>query len=492
MRGLTVVGRARHHASPGTIRIELDVAGGVLRAARSRVEGDAIPAALLSRLCEDLRGRSVLEAAALSEADLMAGDEVLAQSLPAAALALDALHGALAEVLRTGTNGLQPGGVLDKRGVLVGMSGGVDSAAAALLLRDQGLRVVGLTLELWTDTAGSGGEARGESDGGTDEKYRVTSGAVRRARRVAHALGLPHLTFDATEVFRSEVVDYFVERYAEGATPNPCAKCNARVRFGLLLALAERLGLARIATGHYARMEGDPPLLSRAVDRLKDQSYVLAEVSPQYLRRCRFPLGGMRKPEVRALVAAAGLEGHEAPDSQEICFVEDDDHRRFLRTRLGERPGIIVDGQGRRLRPHTGTYNFTIGQRKGIGIAAAEPLYVVGVDVETNEVMVGSAADLEVEEFAVGALTWHREPPVGEVTVQVRSNGVPFAAGLVGEERRCGGLQDADHVTVRPSLPVRAVAPGQTAVVYDGEQVVVAGTIERTVSRRLSDRPEGG
>ncbi len=198
------------------------------------------------------------------------------------------------------------------------MSGGVDSAVAAMLLKRQGFRVVGVTLKLWSDPSSR------------DERSCCSPEAVSRARRTAHSLGIPHLTIDASEAFYREVVGYFVEEYGKGTTPNPCTKCNARLRFGVMLETAARLGLSRIATGHYARLGGSPPGLIRGVDRSKDQSYVLAEVTPETLRRVVFPLGEMNKTEVRAMASEAGLEGHGVPESQEICFVADDDHKRFL------------------------------------------------------------------------------------------------------------------------------------------------------------------
>ena len=302
------------------------------------------------------------------------------------------------------------------------MSGGVDSAVAALLLRDQGYRVAGVTLELWSDAATPG------------ERSCCSPETVRRARRVAHSLGIPHVTLDLSGLFYEQVVCYFVESYRGGATPNPCAKCNARVRFAAMLSLAERLGLSQVATGHYARMIGEPPALARGVDRSKDQSYVLAEVDSQILRRVLFPLGEMTKPEVRALAAAAGLEGHEAPESQEICFVADDDHRRFLRERLGELPGDVVDSAGRRLGGHRGVYNFTIGQRKGLGLSQPEACFVLRLDPRTRQVVVGLESELQTCLMSVGDLTWHRPAPMGGLAAQVRSGGNATPASLRAAE----------------------------------------------------------
>jgi tRNA-specific 2-thiouridylase len=344
----------------------------------------------------------------------------------------------------------------DERGVLVGMSGGVDSSVAALILREQGYRVVGVTLRLWTDPASR------------DERTCCSPEAVHRAKAVAHRLGVPHLIVDAGDGFYSQVVQYFVDEYGEGRTPNPCVKCNSRVRFGLLLNIAYRLGLARIATGHYARFMGEPPGLARGADRSKDQSYVLAEVDPGLLRQTIFPLGEMTKGEVRTMAAHAGLEGHSTPESQEICFIPDDDHRRFLRERLGERPGPIVDQEGRQLGRHSGVYNFTIGQRKGLGIASEDPLYVVGLDAERREVVVGPVAEIGAGRITVGGPVYHRPGIVGRPTIQWRSSGGAVPAHL------------ADPETIVLEEPATGVSPGQTVVVYDGETVVMAGTILST------------
>jgi tRNA-specific 2-thiouridylase len=333
------------------------------------------------------------------------------------------------------------------------MSGGLDSAVAALLLRDQGCRVVGVTLRLWADPQA------------TDDRSCCSPEQAERAKTVAHHLGVPHLTVDATEAFRERVVEYFVAEYAHGRTPNPCSKCNARLRFGLLLSVAHRLGLESVATGHYARLVGDPMGLARGVDPTKDQSYVLAEVAPDILEHCIFPLGTMRKAEVRALAADAGLTGRVSPESQDICFVTNDDYRAFLKDRLGKRPGSIVDEKGRPLGMHSGTYNYTVGQRKGLGIAAEAPLYVVAIDPERAELIVGRQTAGAVGRVGISDPTVHRATPGGHTTVQVRSQGEPVPAHL-----------DGPH-TVVLEQPVAGVAPGQTAVLYDRDEVILGGTI---------------
>jgi tRNA-specific 2-thiouridylase len=339
---------------------------------------------------------------------------------------------------------------------------------AAMLLKSQGCRVGGVTLRFWGDPSS------------VDERACCSPEAVRRARRIAHSLGIPHLTVDATDAFYERVVRYFVDQYERGRTPNPCVKCNARVRVGLMLEIARTIGVSQIATGHYARMCGDPPSLARGVDRLKDQSYVLAEVSPRMLSHMTFPLGAMTKDEVRALAAAAGLEGHQVPESQEICFVADDDYKRFLRERLGERPGLIVDAEGRPLGHHSGTYNYTIGQRKGLGIAAPAPLHVVSLDAEKGLVKVGRAEECTVGSVAVEDVVWHRAGSGEPGTVQLRSSG-PAIPSHLGKDQR--GIEDAGQqalVSLVLEEPAFGVAPGQTAVMYDGDAVRFAGTIGST------------
>jgi len=350
---------------------------------------------------------------------------------------------------------------VEERGVLVGISGGVDSAVAALLLKEEGYRVTGVTLRLWSDPAS------------VDRRTACSVEALEHAKSVAATLGIPHLIVDASEAFQAAVVRYFIQEHEGGCTPNPCVKCNSRFRFGLFSDIARREGLAHIATGHYARMIGDPPGLARGVDPGKDQSYVLAEVAPELLRQCIFPLGGMRKAAVKARAEKAGLAGRVVPESQEICFIPDHDHRRFLKERLGERPGALVDGAGRRLGKHSGVYNFTIGQRKRLGIAGAGPLYVIEVIGEGGEVVVGPAAKLAVGSLEIGDAVHHRAAAGENLTVQWRSSGDALPARLAGPR------------TILLDRPAMAVSPGQTAVLYDGDMVVLAGTI-------LSTRPWPG
>jgi tRNA-specific 2-thiouridylase len=459
------VGQAGSTDCGALVRVEVAVEGRSVAEAKYQAYGCPATLACAAAAVEKARGLPILEAAGVGSVELAASLELSPDKAYSAETAVDALHAALGAAVAKGAGLHEPSGQPDPMGVLVGMSGGVDSAVAALLLKEQGYRVVGVTLSLWNDPHSGG------------ERSCCSPETVRRARRVAHSLGIPHLTIDATAAFAESVVSYFVEEYESGRTPNPCAKCNSRVRFGLMLDVADWLGLSWVGTGHYARLSGEDRLLARGVDPVKDQSYVLAEVDPAALRRVLFPLGGMTKGTVRRLAAEAGLEGHGVPESQEICFVADDDHRRFLRDRLGDKPGLIVDRAGHKLGEHAGTYNYTIGQRKGLNVPSQTPLYVVDIDIGRSEVVVGSTDELEVSAVTVGALTWHESRPTGPVSLQVRSSGEALA-GLLQEDESMFDFEGT--VTVVLECPARAVALGQTAVVYRDERVVCAGTIVAT------------
>ena len=273
----------------------------------------------------------------------------------AAELAADALHRALGSAAAEAS--LAP----DPRRTLVAMSGGVDSAAAAQLALDAGDEVVAVTLELWSDPATDG------------ERSCCSPQAVTGARALAHRMGIPHITLDLRERFRAEVVDRFIEGYTEGRTPNPCVSCNGHVRFDAMLELAERLGAARLATGHYARIARDEqgPLIRAASDPRKDQSYMLAKLDPAQLDRLSFPLGGLTKDSVRALAREAGLPVADKRESQDLCFVAGLGGRAFLQRHGGprlRRPGEIVDATGRVLGHHDGQHEFTVGQRRGLNV----------------------------------------------------------------------------------------------------------------------------
>ncbi len=273
------------------------------------------------------------------------------------------------------------------------MSGGVDSAVAALLERERGAEVVGITVKLWADP---------ETDGA---KACCSPEAVLGARGLAHSLGIPHFTLDLEEEFRQRVVGRFVSGYSEGKTPNPCVLCNGEVRLAAMIDLAERLGADRLLTGHYARIveDADGPLLASAADEAKDQSYMLAALPPDLLGRLGFPLTELTKPEVRAIAERHGLAVARKAESQDLCFLAGQGKRGFLRRHggLSDREGKVLDGSGRAVGRHRGHHNFTVGQRRGIGVSAPEPLYVVATDAAANTVTVGTRADVETRQIEI-------------------------------------------------------------------------------------------
>lgn len=352
--------------------------------------------------------------------------------------------------------------------VIVAMSGGVDSSVAAARLVAAGWDVVGVTLHLWDYP--DDGSVKGRCCAPED---------IHDARRVADKLGIPHYAFDRRELFEREVVGPFVESYLEGATPSPCVRCNRGVKLKELFALAERLGAARIATGHYARVDraGPVPRLARAADRTKDQSYFLHTLSANALDRLVFPLGDSTKAEVRAEAQALALPGASKGESQELCFVPTGRYDELVQARAGDRarPGPIVDATGRQVGTHEGLFRFTIGQRKNLGVALGERAYVVRLDAATDTVHLGVRTELD----AHGA----------ELTDVTLAEGVvmPFAARVVvryrGAEAPARVALRNGKVEVRFDEPVRAVVPGQVAVFYDGDAVLGGGTILRPIRR---------
>lgn len=354
--------------------------------------------------------------------------------------------------------------------VVVAMSGGVDSSVAALLLREDGLDVVGLFLR-------NGIAAAAPSAGHRQGCCSVED--ARDARAVAQALGIPFYVIDYAAEFGS-IVDRFVEDYRRGRTPNPCALCNRDLKFGSLVSFARSLGAEQVATGHYARIapRGGSPRLRRAVDDAKDQSYVLAAVEPQAFARARFPLGEMRKPEVRERARRAGLPVAEKRESQEICFVPSNDYRALLAERgVPGTEGDLVDRTGRVLGRHGGFEHFTIGQRRGIGVADREALYVTAIDPATATVTIGPRRELASAWLECAGVTWF-DAALAEcgaavrVDVQLRAHHRPVPARLVplGRSARVEFLE-----------PESACAPGQLAVFYDADGFVLgSGWIERT------------
>ena len=344
---------------------------------------------------------------------------------------------------------------------LVAMSGGVDSAVAALLSAGDGREAVAVTLELWSDP---------DNDG---DLSCCSAQAVRGARSLAHGLGMPHLSIDLRAEFRAGVVDGWLAGQAAGLTPNPCVRCNGSVRLDAMLELAGRLGAETLATGHYARVE-EGPLLRTAVDRAKDQSYVLCALAPASLARLRFPLGELEKGRVRELAAAAGLPVAGRPDSQDLCFLAGTRGGAFLERHLGlgHRPGPIVHRDGRVLGEHAGAHVYTVGQRHGLGVSAPEPLYVLATDTAANTVTVGPRAALLCEQLNVGELTL-RLPARAVDGVRVRAHGRTLSCRLPGE------LEPGrnERATIELGEPAERTAPGQVACLYAGELVAGHATI---------------
>ena len=359
--------------------------------------------------------------------------------------------------------------------VLAAMSGGVDSAVAAARAADAGHEVTGVHLALSANPRSYRSGARGC----------CTLEDARDARRAADVIGIPFYVWDMAERFAADVVNDFVAEYARGNTPNPCLRCNEKIKFAAVLDRAVALGFDAVCTGHHARLEptgpGKPPRLARSVDMSKDQSYVLAVLTGDQLSRAMFPLGDSTKAQVRAEAAERGLAVADKPDSHDVCFIADGDTRGFLAARLGSAPGPIVDPDGAVIGSHQGSFGYTVGQRRGLRIdtpaSDGRPRYVLDIEPVTNTVKVGPAEALDVDEITAVRPVWSGcAPPAGpvEATVQLRAHGEMFPATCWPDD---GALRIALH------CPARGVAKGQAAVLYDGDAVLGSGTIAATASR---------
>jgi tRNA-specific 2-thiouridylase len=351
--------------------------------------------------------------------------------------------------------------------VVVAMSGGVDSSVTAALMVECGFEVVGITLQLYNQSAAVG--RRGACCAGQD---------IYDAARVAERLGIPHYVLDYESRFRSEVIEDFAESYSRGETPVPCIRCNQRVKFRDLLGAARDLGASALATGHYARRITGPdgPELHRARDAARDQSYFLFATTRTELDFLRFPLGGLTKDETREQARRFGLAIADKADSQDICFVPEGSYTRLVERLRPEacEPGDIVDLSGRVLSRHRGIAHFTVGQRKGIGIAAGEPLYVMSIDPQQRRVVVGPRAALAETRLLLGEMNWLGPPiPAGiAVVAKLRSAQLPVPAMLYP-----GGANGEAELVL--DAPAGAVAPGQAAVLYNCERLLGGGWIRR-------------
>jgi tRNA-uridine 2-sulfurtransferase len=354
---------------------------------------------------------------------------------------------------------------MTKQKVVVAMSGGVDSSVAAALLKQQGYDVTGMMLRLW-------------SEPGKEESNRCcTPDSMAQARRVAGILDIPFYVIDAKDVFKETVVQYFLDGYARGETPNPCLMCNRQIRWTFLLNHALALGAEFMATGHYVRIqntEDGKRILLHAVDHFKDQSYVLHVLKQDQLVHALFPVGEFPKPEIRRLAADFGLPTASRADSQDLCFLAGDDYRNFLQRNASEmlKPGEIVTTDGRSIGQHNGLANYTIGQRKGLNIASPVPLYVITKQAVGNTLVVGALDELGFTELTARDVNWTsgaapREPFHAEVKIRYSAKEV---GALVSP-------MEGDHVSVRFDAPVRDVTAGQAAVFYQGEMLLGGGII---------------
>jgi tRNA-specific 2-thiouridylase len=441
-------------------RLSLVIGGGAVERVTFEAEGCGATRAATAAVAEMVDGEPVLEAARIGIDEV---DEAIGGLTPAkrhaAQLASDALHRALAKVASSAEQLAEPSG---KR-VLVAMSGGVDSAVAALLEREQGAEVVGVTLKLWADPKTDGAKACCSPE------------AVLGARSLALSLGIPHLTLDLEEQFRRRVVAEFISGYAAGTTPNPCIACNGEVRIAAMVDLATRVGATHLITGHYARIVEDEsgPLLAAASDENKDQSYMLAALPPGILERVRFPLTELTKPEVREIAARHNLAVARKPESQDLCFLSGQGKGDFLRHHGGlrEREGDLLDRSGKAIGRHRGHHNFTVGQRRGIGGGAKEALYVLSTDAVANTVTVGPRRDLMARTVQLHNAVLHRAGgSVDAVRLRYRSQPVPAAVSA---------MDSGAHAKLEIALgeDFAGASPGQTAVLLAGEAIVGHGTI---------------
>lgn len=455
-------GSAGGSACGDLVRVSLVARNGSVARATFDAEGCAALSACAAAACEGVEGESLLTVAALSAeriAELVGG--LGPPGRHAAELVGDALGRSLSALASSG-EAMCPAPATRER-VLVAVSGGVDSAVAALIEREHGRDVVAVTLKLWADERTDGSQACCSPE------------AVRGARALCHSMGIPHFTLDLEAAFRSQVVSAFVSGYRAGETPNPCVVCNGDLRIDAMVELCDRVGATSLVTGHYARVvdDGSGPLLSAAVDDAKDQTYMLSGLRPETLARMRFPLGAMTKPEVRVFASRAGLGVASKRESQDLCFLAGEGKRSFLARHgaLADRSGEIVSTSGQFVGEHPGHHHFTVGQRRGLGIATGAPIYVTATDAVANRVTVGAREDLARTTVRLRGARLHRHSGRADrVKLRYHSAAIPCRLSEAGPgEHRELELELAE--------PAFGVAPGQTACLLDGDLVVGRATI---------------
>lgn len=352
--------------------------------------------------------------------------------------------------------------------VVIAMSGGVDSSVAAALLLEEGYQVIGMMMRLWSEPTFNGG----------GHNRCCTPDQMADARRIAGKLNIPFYVLDTRDIFRNTIVEFFIAGHRDGITPNPCLECNRHIRFHYLLQNALALGADYLATGHYARVDQDPQgryRLRRAVDEQKDQSYVLSVLGQAQLARALFPVGSYTKTEVRQVAERSGLPTASKKDSQDLCFVGDNNYRRFLADHAPDifQPGPIVRRSGEVIGQHSGLANYTVGQRKGLGISSSEPLYVIAMNPYRNALVVGTAQELGRDSLTANRVNWILGyPPADQFRAQVkiRYKANPTPAWITPLAN--------DRVSIQFDTPLRDITAGQGAVIYDGDIVLGGGIIE--------------
>jgi tRNA-specific 2-thiouridylase len=352
--------------------------------------------------------------------------------------------------------------------VVVAMSGGVDSSVAAALLQEEGYQVVGVTMQIWPS-----GRSTGE-----EERFGGCCGisAIVDAQRVAQALNITHYVLNFRHIFAREVIADFCQEYRRGRTPNPCIRCNQHIKFGALLQRANELGADFLSTGHYARIEqaDERYILRKGIDSAKDQSYALYTMTQHQLKRTLMPLGNLTKQRVRQIAREFNLPVAEKGESQEICFVPDDDYPGFLESYVKAKPGPMIDRKGNILGEHRGIIHYTVGQRRGLGISAREPLYVLAIDPDRNAVVVGSRGEVFGSGLVAAEVNWIlAEKPTRPIAVEAKIRYLHKQASAMVTPLGSGKAH------VRFEQPQMAIAPGQAVVFYQGDAVAGGGTIDR-------------